>query len=69
MSWRSIFNLGWYGQPCTNNETVKITATPYLAGTVNYATKYNTMEITVATYLAGTVNDATMDATAKITDY
>ena len=52
-----------------NNETAKITATPYLAGTVNHATKNNTVKITVAPYLAGTVNHATMDETVKITDY
>ena len=63
---RSI--LGWYGQPCTNNETGKITVAPYKAGKVNHATNNETAKNTVDPYQAGIVNHTTINETVKITD-
>ena len=44
------------------------TDVPYLASTVNHATKNETAKITVTPYLAGMVNHAMKNEIMKITD-
>ena len=63
--WRFI--LGWYGQPCHKEWTVKITVDPYWVGTVNHATNNKTAKTTVGPYKAGMVNHATNNKTARNT--
>ena len=46
--WHSI--LGWYGQPCHEEWTVKIMVAPYKAGTVNHAINNEMAKIKVASY-------------------
>ena len=69
----------WYRGSCTNKHdnlmdtsiqmqkfSASFTDVPYLAGTVNHATKNETAKITVAPYLAGTVNHVTKSEMARL---